>query len=343
MMMSKKVIVYIGNDFSKKSNYNSTMNTLSNLFEEEGFRVIRSSGKQNKLIRILEMCRTVCKYSRTADYILIDTFSTLNFYYAVVVSQLARILKLKYIPILHGGNLPYRLEKNPLLCDLLFKNSYRNIAPSMYLKSHFENNNYKTEYIPNVIQIKEYPYKERKVLSPNILWVRAFDRIYNPQMAIEVLNRLKITFPEATLCMVGPIKDGSFEDCKNLVEKYSLESSVTFTGVLKKEEWHHLSENYDIFINTTNIDNTPVSVMEAMALGIPIISTNVGGLPFLIKNCVDGVLIEKQNPEMMTKAIEDIIKKKNSKLAFNARKKVESFEWSKVKKQWFSILDNDLE
>jgi len=343
MKMNKKVIIYIGNDLSKKSNYNSTMNTLSCLLEKEGYRIIRSSGKQNKLIRILDMCITVVKYSKKADYVLIDTFSTLNFYYALIVSQLTRAINLKYIPILHGGNLPNRLNNNPLLCKVIFKNSYKNIAPSMYLKTHFEGKSYKTIYIPNVIQIEDYPYKERKELSPNLLWVRAFDKIYNPQMAIEVLYHLKKVYPEAKLCMVGPVKDNSFQKCKNMVAKYSLDTSVSFTGVLKKEEWHNLSRNYDVFINTTNVDNTPVSVMEAMALGIPVISTNAGGLPFLIENNVDGVLVEKNNPEMMTKAIEELIEEKNYQLSFNARKKVENFGWNKVKKQWFSILDDDLE
>lgn len=314
------------------------MNTLSNLFEEEGYRVIRSSRKQNKLMRILDMCSTVCKYSRTANYILIDTFSTLNFYYAVIVSQLARVLRLKYVPILHGGNLPNRLKNNPFLCSLLFKNSYRNIAPSMYLKSHFENSNYKTEYIPNVIQIKDYPYKERKVLSPNILWVRAFDKIYNPQMAIETLNIIKNKFPEASLCMVGPEKDDSFEDCKNLVEKYSLESSVTFTGVLKKEEWHHLSENYDIFINTTNIDNTPVSVIEAMALGLPIVSTNVGGIPFLIENGKDGVLVPCDDAEQMSTEITKLVGRNATSMTTRAREKAEGFDWKRIVEKWNAIL-----
>ena len=67
---------------------------------------------------------------------------------------------------------------------------------------------------------------------------------------------------------------------------------MNFTGKLSKQEWRDLSKDYNVFINTTNFDNTPVSVIEAMALGIPVVSTNVGGLPFLITDKVDGVLVE---------------------------------------------------
>ncbi len=244
------------------------MHTLSVLLTNEGFEVHKSSDKSNKLIRILDMCFTVIKRRKKTDYVLIDTFSTLNFYYALIVSQLCRILNMKYVAILHGGNLPERLKRNKVLCEFIFKNAYKNVAPSMYLKTHFDTHGYKTIYIPNTIQIKEYPYKERKINLPNVLWVRAFDKPYNPEMAIEVLHLLKKKYANSKLCMVGPVKDNSFKECKKLAEKYSISSCITFTGVLKKEEWWELSKNYDVFINTTNIDNTPVSVIEAMALGI---------------------------------------------------------------------------
>lgn len=314
------------------------MHTLSRLLSEEGFMITKSSNKSNKALRFLDMCIAVVVHQRKVDFILIDTFSTLNFYYAFVVSQLCRLFKKKYIPILHGGNLPNRLENSKTLCNLIFNNSYRNVAPSMYLKTYFDKKGYETTYIPNTIEIEHYSYKERKEISTNILWVRAFDAIYNPQMAIEMVQILKEKYPRVTLCMVGPTKDNSFSICKNLVEKYSLGSTVTFTGVLKKEAWHELSRDYDIFINTTNIDNTPVSVIEAMALGLPVVSTNVGGIPFLISDQIDGLLVNKDDPASMAGAVADIFEEKYMTLAKNARKKVEAYDWSSVKGKWKTIL-----
>ena len=80
--------------------------------------------------------------------------------------------------------------------------------------------------------------------------------------------------------MVGPDKDGSLEKTKQYAKEKGVLHRVRFTGGLSKTEWIELSKDYNIFINTTNVDNTPVSVMEAMALGFPVISTNVGGVPF---------------------------------------------------------------
>ena len=285
------------------------------------------------------MCYDLVRYRSKVDYVLIDTFSTTNFYYALLTSQLCRFFSLKYLPILHGGNLPYRLKQNPRLSSLIFKNSYQNIAQSGYLKYEFEKEGFKTILIPNVIPIANYTFKERKKIAPKLLYVRAFAKIYNPTMAIEVLKELKNTYPKAILCMVGPDKDGTIEDVKQLINKYHLNKSVEIKGVLSKEEWHKKSQQYDIFINTTNVDNTPVSVIEAMALGLPVVSTNVGGLSYLIQHNIDGVLVEKNHPLAMTKGICKIVKENKHSIALNAREKVKNFDWNIVQDKWLKILN----
>jgi glycosyltransferase involved in cell wall biosynthesis len=333
-----KFIIYIGSDLAKKSNYNSSMETLSELLIKEKYTVQKSSNKINKVFRLLEMCLTVIKNRKNVDYIIVDTFSTMNFYYAFIISQLARTLVVKYIPVLRGGDLPKRIKKSRWMSNLIFNHSYHNIAPSGYLKYEFKKQGYSTRLIPNIIPIDSYIFKERKKIAPKLLYVRAFAEIYNPKMAIEVLFLLKKRYPKAILCMVGPAKDASFEAVKQLVTKYKLDDSVEFTGVLPKDKWHQKSKDFDIFINTTNYDNTPVSVMEAMALGLPIVSTNAGGMPYLVRDNIDGILVDKNNSEQMTAAIIKLISENNQELSIAARKKVETFRWEVVKEEWFSIL-----
>lgn len=335
-----KKILYIGNNLAKKSKYNSTMATLSELLSSEGYEVICSSDKTNKIVRILNMCLSVVKNRNDIDFVLIDTFSTTNFYYALITSQLARLFSLKYIPILHGGNLPSRLDQSVLFSKLIFNNSYKNVSPSNYLKNEFELRGFSTVYIPNGIVIKDYKYKKRSELKAKILWVRAFDKIYNPLLAIKVLALVKLHDDNVKLCMVGPDKDGSISEVKKLVKQLNLTKNTVFTGVLPKEQWHDISKEYDIFINTTNIDNMPVSILEAMALGLPIVSTNAGGLPYLIDHNIDGILVPVNNDKEMANAIIKLIKNptKAVELSLNARKKAESFDLDNVKQQWLSIL-----
>ncbi|PHR74584.1 MAG: glycosyl transferase family 1 [Lutibacter sp.] len=332
-------ILYIGNNLTKKSNYNSTLTTLSNLLKCEGFEVIISSNKKNKFYRLFAMCMAVVKNNKI-DFILIDTFSTTNFYYAYFTSQLARFFKIPYIPILHGGNLPNRLHTSPRMAKMIFNNSKINVVPSNYLKNAFEAEGYETLLIPNTIEINQYKFNERIDFKPMILWVRAFDKTYNPEMAVKVLYELKKDFLEAKLCMIGPEKDETLELTKELILKLSLEDSVEITGVLPKEEWHKKSEEFDIFINTTNFDNTPLSLIESMALGLPIISTKVGGIPFLIDDGKDGVLVDKDDVVGMANAIKNYIENpiKTNKISNKARHKVEKFDWNYIKNKWIKVL-----
>ncbi|MFD2567772.1 glycosyltransferase family 4 protein [Pseudotenacibaculum haliotis] len=338
-MKKNKKILYIGNDNSARTGYVNTMETLSSLLTKEGYKITRSSTKVNKALRLLDMCGATIKHGRKSDYIFIDTFSSLNFYFAFTISQLARLFSIKYIPILHGGNLPSRIKRSKRMSNMIFKNSYKNISPSNYLKQAFEEQGYEVGHIPNVLEIDQYKFKKREDLKPRLLWVRAFKHLYNPLLAIEVINNLKKEFSEVKLCMVGPVIDDSFKKTQQKVKEYGMTDDVEYTGTLSKEVWVKRSEEFDIFINTTNFDNTPVSVMEAMALGLPVVSTNVGGMPFLIENNVDGMLVEKENAEEMTNAIKKLLKTDSTALVDKARSKAESFGWEQVKTKWFEILD----
>lgn len=334
------MILYLGNNLKLKKTNLTTLTQLSSLLKIEGYSIKTASSVRNQFLRLLSMLWAIIKYSNRIDYVLIDTYSTKNFYYALATSQLCRILKLKYIPILHGGNLPLRLDKSPNLSKLIFNYAYKNVSVSKYVEYEFNKRGFETVFIPNILQIENYNFLERGFSTPKLLYVRAFSNIYNPEMAIKVLNEIKKEHPKAILCMVGPEKDNSFNSCKALVEKFGLENSVEFTGMLPKKEWHKKSEEYNTFINTTNVDNTPVSVMEAMALGLPVVSTNVGGIPFLIENNTTGILVGKNNVNEMVKAI-DIICKDEEKakfLAINARKQIEKYDWNNVKSLWHSIL-----
>ncbi|WP_100611991.1 glycosyltransferase family 4 protein [Confluentibacter lentus] len=334
-----KQLLYIGNLLSQRGKTQTTIETLSENLRMEGFTVYAFSNKMNKLLRFVDMLLAVLSHANKVDYVLIDTYSTQNFYYAFFISQLCRLFKLKYIPILHGGNLPNRLKDNPKLCAALFNNAYKNVSPSLYIKSEFEKRGYSNIiYIPNSIDIKNYPFKQRPHESVNLLWLRSFSKIYNPFLAIKLLKALKDEGLQASLCMVGPEGDGALKEAQNLAKDLQVE--VKFTGKLSKDAWIHLSEDYNIFINTTNFDNMPVSVMEAMALGLPVVSTNVGGMSFLIENGQDGMLVNPDGMEEFVNAITRIISHPNDTktMALNARKRVEQFDWETVKREWHSLL-----
>ncbi|MFI1772205.1 glycosyltransferase family 4 protein [Thalassobellus citreus] len=332
-------LLYIGNQLSQKGKTETIIDTLSKSLRLEGYHVFTASKKENKVFRLLDMLFHIIRYKKQVSYVLIDTYSTQNFYYTFLCSQLCRFFKLKYIPILHGGNLPNRLHINPKLSKRIFINAYKNIAPSKYIQAEFKKQGYNNLVcIPNAIELKNYPFKKRIYDKPKLLWVRSFSEIYNPLLAIDVFRQLLKEGFDASLCMVGPENDGSLKKTKAYAKKLNVD--VKFTGKLSKQAWGDLSKNYNVFINTTNFDNMPVSIIEAMALGLPVISTNVGGMPFLIKNKKEGILVEPNDVNEFLMALKSIFDntEETNIMVLKAREKVENYDWEVVKQKWFSVL-----
>jgi glycosyltransferase involved in cell wall biosynthesis len=115
---------------------------------------------------------------------------------------------------------------------------------------------------------------------------------------------------------------------------------VVFTGKLSKPEWITLSKDYAIFINTTHFDNTPISVIEAMGLGLAVVSTNVGGIPFLLEHDTNALLVPDNGVEEMVAAVEKLVENPNFyvKLTQTARNKAAGFDWAIIKQKWTEIL-----
>ena len=93
------------------------------------------------------------------------------------------------------------------------------------------------QYIPNFIQLDDYPFRLRKLLNPKLFWVRSFHKIYNPKMAIYVLYNILKEYSNAHLTMVGPEKDGSQKLCMDLAKDLGISGKITFTGLLPKKRW----------------------------------------------------------------------------------------------------------
>jgi glycosyltransferase involved in cell wall biosynthesis len=135
------------------------------------------------------------------------------------------------------------------------------------------------------------PKNKQQIINPKILWLRAFDTIYRPELALEIFKLIQEQYSEAELYMVGPDKGGLMAACKNYAAQNHLK--VHFPGKLLKREWKNIAQDCSIFLNTSSIDNAPVSVSEAMAMGLVVVSANVGGMTDLLDHGRAGFLIDE--------------------------------------------------
>ena len=96
----------------------------------------------------------------------------------------------------------------------------------------------------------------------------------------------------------------------------------------------------DIYINTNRIDNMPVAVLEACAMGLPVVSTDVGGIPDLLTHGETGLLVPDDDDDAMARAVQSLLT--NSELAgrisHSGRKLAESSAWERVRLLWEELF-----
>lgn len=335
----KRNLVYIGNHLQNSGKNPTYSLRLIGRLRHAGYGVVAASSKANKIWRYLDMLKTLYRNRKSCDYVLIDTYSTWNFYYAISLAWFARRFGLKYIPILHGGRLPQRLKHNPKMTKRYCRGAYSVISPSKYLAESFKNEGVKNiKIIPNALDLSRFVKHGTKSDIKKMIWLRAFIPLYNPQMAIRAFKKVKERFPEASLTMAGPGEASTLSACKRLAGELKVE--VNFMGKIDQQQWIELAREHSIFLNTSRADNEPLSVLEALSMGLVVVSTNVGGMSWLINDKEDGLLVPADDHEAMAIAIQKILTDSALQEAYaqKAAIKVEQHDWSKVIGQWESVL-----
>ena len=301
---------------------------------------ICASDKKEQVFRMMEIIYK-CLFVKF-DLIHIDTFSGRAFRIAEVASAITHMRRKKTVLTLHGGKLPVYYEEFPMRVRKVLNRAEHVQTPSLYMKEFFSKQGIKMHYIPNSINLQQFPYGRNNMKSHSLLWVRAFDKIYNPDLAVKALSEVKKTIHDATLTMVGPDK-GLLGQTKALVAKLDLNSSVRFTGPIQNTELYSYYQTHEVFLNTTSYESFGVAVLEAAACGIPVVSTAVGEIPYLWKNEENMLIVDTMKPEDFSVAIIRLFKSQelSEKISIKAREKAEDFDWEKIRHNWI-ILFSDL-
>lgn len=123
------------------------------------------------------------------------------------------------------------------------------------------------------------------------------------------------------------------------------EVNVRLMGVASAEELREAELGASLYFHSSYIDNSPNSLCEAQILGLPIVSTNVGGISSLVEECVDGFLVPSNDPYQAAYIIQMLFNDKalNLRMGEEARKKaLERHQPERVTKQILNVYDNVL-
>jgi glycosyltransferase involved in cell wall biosynthesis len=161
-------------------------------------------------------------------------------------------------------------------------------VPSRFLKDVFAQFGiHGATVIPNIVDLDRFAFRERELVRPKIVSTRNFESLYNVACTIRAFRIVQDRWPEATLTLVG----GGHEEpsLRALVATLGLRH-VVFTGRVGPDEIARHYAEHDIYVQSPNIDNMPTSILEAFASGLPVVATNVGGVPAILADEVHGLL-----------------------------------------------------
>ena len=313
---------------------------LADRFVANGFDVITVSSRINSMARLLDVVWTILRNCRKIDILIVEIYSGRAFILADTACFLAKLFRIPSILVLHGGSLPDFAERYPGWVKRVLGRARALVAPSKFLVDKLSALGMDLQVIPNVIDLDCYDYHLRAMIAPKLLWMRSFHPIYNPQMALKAFAAIKLNEPNATLIMAG-VDKGLEADIKELAKEMGLQEVVRFPGFLDQEEKLKEFSTADIFLNTNQVDNMPVAVIEACAMGLPVVATCVGGIPDMITNGQNGLLVPDGDAKGMADAVISLLENADlaARISANGRLLAERSSWEKVRSEWEGLFD----
>jgi glycosyltransferase involved in cell wall biosynthesis len=314
--------------------------TITDLFVSAGYPVISVSTSTNRYVRLLDIITTLIRRYREIDIQCLQVYGGLSFLVEDIASWLGRLCKRqRMVMVVRGGLIPEFLRRYPNWYRRVLSRADCIVAPSPYLAREVTRHGFTVQVIPNVVDLPVYPYRYRRHLKPRLLWMRTFHPAYNPEMAIRVLALVQKVVPEITLVIAGQDK-GTQDAVQRLARRLGLENVARFPGYLDMAAKVREGKTADIFLNTNHVDNTPVSLIEACAMGLPVVATNVGGIPDLLTDGETGLLVPDDDDEAMAAAILRLLRDPDlaGRLSANGRQLAERFSWAQVRPQWEELF-----
>jgi len=312
---------------------------LADRWRAEGAEVRTTSGQIGRVRRLADTVVTVARWRHRVDVVVVLVYSGMGFAVAEATTAVARAAGLPVVLWLHGGNLPDFAAAHPRRVKRLLARGAAVVAPSPFLAEAAAAMECRAEVIPNVIELTTVPWRQHAPASPRLLWMRTFHPIYDPELAVRALARLRRNHPQATLTMAGQEK-GSLADVRRLVVELGLGEAVTFPGYIADADKADVFDRHDVFVNTNRVDNTPVSVIEAMASGLAVVTTDAGGLPYLVTDGVSGIVVPVGDDEALAAAIGRVVDDPGlaATLGRGGRSVAESCGWDRVGPLWEAVL-----
>ena len=314
---------------------------LAELLQHNNLQTITVSDQLGKIGRFTDTVGTIINRRKEYEIAIVPLYGgMMSYIWEAVSTVLLKLLGKKVILIIHGGSIPERMKQSPAKYLRSFKRADVIVCPSAFIQTVLSGYGVQSILIENVVQLKEYSFQNKTTFRPKLFWMRTLEDIYNPAMAVRVAGILSKKYPGFHMVMAGYDR-GLLQELKELATDLQVQDKIEFPGYISQQQKSQYASTHDIYVCTNLIDNAPVTFVEMMALGLPVVSTNIGGIPYMVKDGFNGLLVAPNDDEAMAAAIDSIIQnnQKGIELAKNGYEFSKKFDAAPVMQKWLKVFE----
>ncbi len=273
-----------------------------------------------------------------ADVVHIFSASYVSFLLAPLPALIiGRLLGRPVILNYHSGEAPDHLKRSRI-ARWAAARATRIAVPSRFLSDVFAAFGFTTTVIPNTLPAGRFRYRVRDPLRPALLSTRNFEPIYDVASTIRAFAIVQQQCASATLTLIG--EGSERERLRELALGLRLHN-VTFLGRVAPERICDAYASHDLYVQTPTIDNMPLSVLEAFASGLPVVSTGAGGVPTILRDRVDGLLAPVNDDKAVAGCILQMLDDPDRarRMAASAHATLGAYEWPRVRERWLQLYE----
>lgn len=299
------------------------------LLRGDGFTCDILSTKGSVAKRIKAIFALLSK-GRKYDVFHIHACSDRGFLPAVLGISIGRLLKKRIVLTFHGGGAEGFFQRKEKFVKRYLTRTSANIVLSGFIGRVFDRYGIPYTIIPNILETDGSAFRARTDIRPRFIGIRSLTETYNIKCTLRAFNTVQKKYPEASLKLLG---DGPLKlELEQFVADHHIQN-VTFVGQVPNTEISRYLDEADIMVSSPRFDNMPVSILEGFRAGLLVISSNVGGVPYMIEDGKNGLLFESDNDRQMAEKMIQAVENPGTTLGMieNAYRSLDKYRWEQCR------------
>jgi glycosyltransferase involved in cell wall biosynthesis len=250
------------------------------------------------------------------------------------------IARLRGVPVVvnyRGGEAEQFLRRQVAWVRPTLRRAFAIVVPSGFLQDVFGQFEIAAEIVPNIVDLSRFHPGPPRAASHNIIVTRNLEDIYDIPTALRAFAVIRSAYPDATLTVAG--SGPRLDALQQLAQTLGVADGVRFTGRIDNEHITELYRNADLMLNPSTADNMPISLLEAMASAVPIVTTNVGGIPHLVTDARNALLVAPGDPSAMAAAAIRVFAEEGlaRRLVEAGAESAAGYTWAQVRPRLFGV------